>query len=221
MKTEALIQDLAHRGTPVSPIPAPRTQFLRWMLLSVGLVALGVFVLGSRPDLISAFRRPVFVWQALLLGALTASSAGSALVLSIPGRHGPWTTRIPTLTLLAWFILISMTLLLNGGLSAGVGIRCVRNIVALGFLPCLTLFWMARRAAPMAYALVGLLSALSASALACLGTRFVCQNEGMVHILVWHCLPVVGLGLAGAALGRTCLDFKPRSRGDGVTGIRD
>jgi hypothetical protein len=74
--------------------------------------------------------------------------------------------------------------------------------VALGVPPGLLLYFMLRKAAPLDHGTVGMLAAVGTLALAQVGTRFVCHNDGALHIVVWHYSFVFVLGGAGVAIGR-------------------
>jgi hypothetical protein len=47
-----------------------------------------------------------------------------------------------------------------------------------------------------------MLAAVGMSALAHAGTRFVCHNDGALHVLLWHCSFVLLVGAAGILVGR-------------------
>jgi hypothetical protein len=105
----------------------------------------------------------------------------------------------------SWLALVVAGTLSAGGGHVGAGVRCIRNLVAFVVPPGLLLFFMLRRAAPLDGGAVGTLAAVGMAALAHAGTRFVCHNDGALHLLVWHCTFVVVLGGVGILVGRSLL----------------
>jgi hypothetical protein len=198
MNTEALIQELAQKCVPVKPMAPPLARLARWGAAATICLTAGVMVLGPRDDLTWSAG---FVVQTLLLLGLAVVSALAALQGGVPGekRH----VLIPVVVLVAWALLLVATL--SGSGPAGVGWRCIRNVLFLGAPPGMVLYLMLHRAAPLDAGGVGWLAALSAAALANVGTRFVCHHDGAVHTLAWHCLPLVLLSGAGILLGRLAL----------------
>jgi hypothetical protein len=109
---------------------------------------------------------------------------------------------VPITILASWVLVITVELRLAGGGHAGTGAHCIRNLVALAAPPGLLLHAMLRRAAPLDRGESALLATLAAAALADAGTRFVCRNDGALHILAWHCGVVLWLAAVGFIVGR-------------------
>jgi hypothetical protein len=110
--------------------------------------------------------------------------------------------------LLVWLLLL--VLLDQRGLDgseaalAG-GLPCVLRIAVLGALPACACLAMVRRAAPLERRWCGVLACLSAFSLAALGTQLLCARDGLLHVMLWHALPLAALGLAGGWLGESML----------------
>lgn len=49
---------------------------------------------------------------------------------------------------------------------------------------------------------------LSVAAFGALGTQLICQNDDLLHILLWHVIPVIAIGSAGAVLGQLLLRWE-------------
>jgi len=202
METEALIRALAARAQPVKTVGHPMSRFAVWAAVALVWIAASVTAVGVRTDLAAAARAPAFAWSlgAPLLLAVAASLA--AFGASVPGHQGRWWSLMAAAAGGAWLLLVGGGALAGDHGAVGAGARCLRNLVAFSLPPGLLLYLMLRRAAPLDRGTVGILAALGVSALAQVGTRFVCHNDGALHALVWHCSFVLLLGGAGILLGR-------------------
>lgn len=211
MKTGDLIHDLASEGRRVRVLPQPLVRFWGWAAVSALCVSLGIAVLGLRSDLAAEWHSGLFLLQSALALGLAAASAGSALLLSVPGKTNRLYTLLPAALLLAWGMLLVSSLLSGGRMDSAQGLHCARNVLALALIPELMLIWMIRGAAPLRLGLVGLLVALGASSLGCLATRFVCHVDDPFHILLWHYLPILALSAIGGLAGRIVFSNHRRS----------
>jgi hypothetical protein len=208
MKTDQLIQALVADLGPVRRLPKASGRCARWLGFALAFVTLCAALWGVRPDLAEKSRDAVFLLENASLLVAFVVAARSAFELSVPDNARRLTTfSLPLLAFLFWLGLV----LVRGrsGVDAGVldlaartGRACVWRIGGLGMLPALACRSMLRKAAPLARAWVGLFLSLSAFSLAALGTQALCAIDAPLHVLQWHCLPVLLLGLAGGGLGR-------------------
>ncbi len=202
MKTEALILELARRAAPVRPLAHPLARFSWWLGAAVASVALGAMAIGIRADLASVGSQPAFVLHTSTVVALAAVSAMAAFHSSVPGTRSHSARMLPALALACWSIVLAWSAASEGELAAGPGVRCIRNILVLSLPAGVLMHVMLRRAAPLARGAVGLMSTLSVAALAHAGTRFICPNDGALHVATWHLSTVLVLAAAGIVLGR-------------------
>jgi len=203
MRTEALIRDLAAELRPVRPLGSPLVRFGRWAAVAAAWVGVGVAAIGVRSDVLAVMRDPRFMLNVALPVVLGMAATVAAFLGSVPDRRSRWSTLLPGVVMTAWLLLVVVGVFLVGQAHPGAGVKCLRNLVALSVPPGLLLYFMLRRAAPLAGGSIGGLAALGVAALAHAGTRFVCHNDGALHILVWHVGFVVLLGALGAIVGRT------------------
>jgi len=204
VKTEELIQDLAAQLQPVKPLRHPLARFGRWAAVTAAWVAVGVAAIGVRADLAAMAHAPAFLLYVALTVALGAATTLAAFTASVPGRTSRWWTFAPSAVIASGLLLVVLGVLSAGDGYAGAGVKCVRNLLALSVPPGLLLCLMLRRAAPLDGRAIGALAAVGVAALAHAGTRFVCRNDGALHLLVWHCgfvLLLGGLGILAGARG--------------------
>lgn len=202
MKTEALIRELVAQVRPVRPVRHPLARFAAWALAAAAWIAAAVAVVGVRGDLAAASRAPGFASHVLVPLALGLAATVVAFAASVPRRHARWSTLALGAVVASWLGLAVVGAIWADGGHAGTGIRCVRNLAAFSIPPGVLLVLMLRRAAPLDRGTVGLVAALGTAALAHVGTRFVCHNDGALHILVWHCSFVLVTAAVGVLAGR-------------------
>lgn len=202
MKTEALIRELAARAEPVKPVGHPSSSFATWTVVALAWITASLIVMGLRTDLGAASRAPAFAWNLVLPLAVALASSMAAFAASVPGHHGRRWALIAAGALGTWLLVALAGALGAHPGPAGVGFRCLRNLAVFSLPPGLLLYLMLRRAAPLDRGTVGMLATVGTAALAHVGTRFVCHNDGALHVLVWHCDFVLVLGGVGILLGR-------------------
>lgn len=202
MTTERLIHELAAKGQPVRRIAHPVISLLRWMLVAVVCLGVGILALGPRPDLEAAFQNPTSLVVGLLTLALGASAAFSAFTMSVPGMDRRWLRAVPAVILSLGIVVLAFSAVAVENPHAGLGIVCVARIFALAALPNALLLTMLRKSAALHAGTAGVFATLSAAALGTFGVQLVCVHDDPLHILVWHFVPMMFLCGAGFLLGR-------------------
>ena len=210
METSELIKRLSVSVKPVQRLEAPLLRFARWVAVAIFSLGTGIFLFGVREDVPQSLMRMGFSAQAFALMLLALLSALSAFLLSVPDRKLIVVSLIPPATLGFWLLAIMYSIFTSGHLSGGLGLTCVRDIIALALLPGAFLFFMLKQAAPLEPSRVGVFSMLSVAGLGALATQFICRNDDPLHILLWHFLPVAVLGCVGVLIGGSILRWNRR-----------
>lgn len=213
MKTEVLIRELAKHSSPVKRIGDPVIRFYCWAVVAGVCVTIGVAVLGLRQDLSFIWQNPKFLLQVALTLVLGTVSGRAAFVLSVPHQaRRSWVlfSVFVSLLCLIWAVILTVMLFLSGSGQAGPGVSCLRDIVVIGVAPGFLLFCMLRKAAPLQIGTVGFLAAMAMAALGALGTQLVCRNDGPLHILLWHYVPTLVVGVFGILLGQLLFRWERR-----------
>jgi len=205
--TQQLIERLAGRAQPVTPIGSPFKRTIIWAIAAAILVALVSTSFGVRPH----------VWQTMtsageamefFASVLTGLCAAyAAFQISVPGRSGSW-AWLPALPLALWL--------------AGIGVGCVGDFEAMGLAAfgfqthrgsCaratlvmspplgLVMVLMVRHAGVVRPAPTAMLAALSAAAMSSAGVSLFHHGETSLMSLLWHGGMVAVLSLASLSLG--------------------
>lgn len=212
MNTELLIHQLAIDARPVRPLGRPVVRLAVWVLFAAAVTSFGVFLIGVRSDIDSAFAEPVFVLRIVLTLGISLVASFAALTLAVPGKEHDRSIGILAAAVSSLVILLAYLFYSTESFLPGSGAACVRNILLLGSAAGALLYFMLKEAAPLRSGTVGMLAALGATAFANLGTQFICRNDNPAHIFVWHLVPIALLCGIGILLGRLIFTWNEQKR---------
>ena len=196
MRTEQLIADLARGATRVTPVKPPSMRFVAWCGVAVASAVLAVLFFGFRRNLDAVVMEPWFIASAVLVIAVAATAAFTALVLAVPGAEGSPSLRSTAFSLLSIWVVLSV----SGVLRAGNGLTdasdwyvCFVRVIAIGLAPAWVLFGMLRRAFPLRRRTGSSLAALGAMAVGSATIQFVCPLDVPSHGFLGHLIPALAL----------------------------
>jgi len=205
MQTEFLIARLARQVEPVQVLPPPRTQLLRWVLVSLASVVAGVAWFGVRGDAAARLVSPDFLLRVGLAIALAMAAARQALQWSVPGDEPDGFRRaVPPLLLALWAGAIAWPIIGPAMVDRLVAVRwhpeCAWQMAIVAAAPAAVLFRQIRRAAPGAPGWASLHAALAATGAGALAVQGICGLDGAGHQLLWHVVPLLVMtGATGLA----------------------
>lgn len=213
--TQQLIENLAQKIVPIRPMQPPYILALR---LGVVLLAYGCiigWVLGLRPDLMVQFHRPFYLAEIILLAAVTISSFFAAIYLAFPDQYQyPGVTLLPLYS----FALFAVLLLVQAFLppdarmvfpaSEGMqGMECTFCVASVAIIPSALMFIFLRKGATSSPPASGAYSVLAAAGLGCFMLRLSEANDSLIHLVLWHYLPIVLFAILGAFIGKILLKW--------------
>jgi hypothetical protein len=210
MQTDRLIESLAAQLQPVRRLRAPLLRALLWLAL-VGAVS-GLLI-ASEAHLGMFMQRMATPRVAVdcIATALTAITAIiAAFELSVPG-HSPWWSALPVPPFLLWLGSSGLGCLANGlslhGPNGFVGesYMCFVFIAGVSVPLAAGLFWMLRRARPIAPLPVAALGTLGVAATAAFILQFFHPFDVTVIDLTLHLAAVALVVLIGTAWRRPLL----------------
>jgi len=205
----AVVEQLTNDLAPVRRLWSPWRRLTAWVVLALGTVALAAAV-GLRTDLQVQLERSHFVATLAILLAGAGLGATTALLSAVPGRIGRREARGVAAGLLV--MAVTLALLGDSGPAAPVrgvvpsGLQCFACVALFGLVPWLALYWAARRAAPLDATTTGFCIGASAFLVGAAAVRVACPVDDVVHLAVWHGLPVAIWAAASMAAGAATLD---------------
>ncbi|HZR07778.1 MAG TPA: DUF1109 domain-containing protein [Myxococcales bacterium] len=209
MRTDDLIRSLAADLRRVQPLRAVEQRTMLWAAFSLLSVLLGTLARGTRPDLASKLRDPVYLVETALLLATFLLAGRSAFQLSVPGAERSARGRVLSIVgFLLWGAVVASDASAPSPPSLN-GASCIPTILGLALVPGLTVLLLLRKAAPLRPGWTAGVALLSAASLAVLASVLVCAREDRLHLLLWHFAPVVLVVVIGSGLGRRLLRRAP------------
>ncbi len=211
MNTDQIIDNLAAELAPVRVLRPPVLRALLW-LAAVGAVSAALILRFTHWGVILPrlqTPRVALETSATALTAITAIIA--AFELSIPDRSRHW-AWLPVPTLLVWLAASGMGCLSNGlGMHTadgpvGESAHCFVFITGVSVPLAIGLFWMLRRARPLAALSVAAVGTLGVAATAAFVLQFFHPFDVTVIDLALHLAAIGLVVLIGSMLRRPLLD---------------
>ena len=213
-QTNGLIQRLAESSIPVRRLRAPWTRTIFWLAIAVPYLALVVFVVSPRGDLIAKMSDPQFVIEQIAALATGIAAAVAAFATIVPGFSRK-VLLLPAVTLAVWLGSLGQGCVQDwirlgpNGLSLRPDWFCFPSIVLVGAVPAIAMAVMVRRGAPLTPHLTAALGGLAAAGLGNFGLRFFHPQDASLMVLVWQFGSVFILSAFASWAGRYLLNWRP------------
>lgn len=191
--------------------PKPKLNHYRyrlgiWLILSFLWLGLSLIVFGHRSDLISQLSSFTFWAELSASVSICILAAWFGFRLSIPQRDLPWIRYILGIPLLLWLFFLSIKffqfLSENQTVNFLAHYKCMYLIFSMAFFPIILIFWMFKKAFPTNAFKSGLAASLASGGIALFGIKIICPYEAFWHVLLWHIVPYLSLGLLGSIIGK-------------------
>lgn len=207
---EQLVDRLAREAAPVKPAPHPLQLSLRWLAVAAVYLVLSLWISGLRPDLMQKLQEPWFAAEVAALALIFVTTSLSTAVLAFPDLHQMRKAALAPVGLFALF-----TAILFFAWQANVppaplpehSIECTLSITLFALLPAAWTFFSLRQFASTHYHWAGVVALLFAFSVGALWLRLHELNNSIIHVILWHYLPMLGIGLVGWLLGKRLLKW--------------
>jgi hypothetical protein len=213
MDTEKLIERIAAMVEPVRPLARPWIRTAAWLLVVIPYVALVVFVVSPRADLISKASEWRYVIEQLAALATGMTAATAAFASVVPGYDRKF-LFLPVLPLAVWLGSLGEGCVedwMHFG-PDGLWLRpdwfCFPAIVLVGAMPAIAMAVMLRRGAPLSPHTTTALGGLAAAGLGNFGLRLFHSQDASLMVLVWQVGTVFVLTAMAAWAGQYLLNWR-------------
>jgi hypothetical protein len=207
---EELVASLARDAAPVKPAPHTLMLSLAWMALAAVYLVLSLWISGPRPDLMQKIHEPWFVAEMLVLALIVLATSLSAAVLAFPDLHQMRKAAVAPAGLFAVFIVIIFFAWCADAPPAPLpmhSFECTASITLFALLPAVWTFLSMRRFASTHSHWAGSVALLFAFSVGALWLRMYELNDSILHVIEWHYLPMLGIGLIGWWMGKRVLKW--------------
>lgn len=207
---DKLVERLAEEAAPVKPAPHPVKICLQWWVAAALYLALSLGISGTRPDLLLQLQQPWFAAELVTLLLLFVTTTLSAAVLAFPDLHQMRKSAWSPAVLFALFLIVMLFAWHADSPPAPLPVHsfeCTVSITLFALLPATWTFLALRRFATTHSRWAGSVALLSAFSVGALWLRLHEQNDSISHVLLWHYLPMLAIGLLGWGMGRRLLKW--------------
>jgi hypothetical protein len=206
---EQLVESLAADNAGVRPAPHPFVLGLKWIAAGAVYLAVSLALSGLRPDLAQALQQPWYVAELVMLLLVFVASAFSAALLAFPDLHQKRALAYAPVAVFALFALLMLTAWIEVP-AAPLPVhswQCTLSITLFSLLPAAWTFYAMRKYASTHARWAGSVAVLSAFSVGALWLRLHEVNDSIHHVMLWHYLPMLVVGLAGLWLGKKLLKW--------------
>lgn len=209
-KLEDLVESLAREDLPAKPAPHPFMLSLSWLACATVYLVASLWYSGLRPDLMHKFHEPWFDVEIATLTFIFISTTLSAGVLAFPDLHQLKKIALAPAGAFALFVMVMAFAWRADSPPAPLPVHsfeCTISITLFSLLPASWTFFFMRKFASTHYRWAGTIALLSAFSVGALWLRLHELNDSIVHVVEWHYLPMLGIGMIGWRLGRIVLKW--------------
>ncbi len=205
-----LVARLAQDTAAVKPAPHPFIQSLKWIGIAAIYLAVSLAFSGLRPDLLERFHSPWFAAEVIALLALFIVTSLSAALLAFPDLHQKRILALAPTWIFALFLLILFFAWRADSPPAPMPVHsfeCTIGIMLMALLPAGWAFYSMRKYASTHYRPAGSVALLSAFSVGALWLRLHEATDSIAHVIEWHYLPMLAIGITGLWLGKRLLKW--------------
>jgi hypothetical protein len=173
-------------------------------------LVVSLWISGLRPDLMQKLHEPWFVAEMASLALIFIATSLSAAVLAFPDLHQMRKAALAPAGLFAVFMVILFFAWRADVPPAPLpmhSFECTASIALFSLLPAVWTFFAMRRFASTHYRWAGSVALLSAFSVGALWLLLHELNDSIIHVIQWHYLPMLGIGLLGWWLGEKLLKW--------------
>jgi hypothetical protein len=200
--TERLIRKLSADLQPVRRLRPPPVRAALWLGVVFALIGIALYLWADWHDFVARMLVPRRALECAATGLTGITAVLAAFVCSVPGRPR-WWVALPAPPFALWLSASGLGCLQNGWSLHGAGgflgdsPHCFIFIVAVSVPLAIALFWILRRARPIAPLRVAALATLGVAGLAAFVLQFFHPFDVTVIDLALHLAAVALVMLAG------------------------
>jgi len=205
-----LVARLAQDASAVKPAPHPFLLSLKWMGAAAIYLAVSLAFSGLRPDWFERLHNTWFVAELLALLGIFIVTSLSAALLAFPDLHQKRALVFAPVLPFLVFLLVMFFAWRADSPPAALPVHsfeCTIGIMLMALLPAVWTFYSMRSYASTHSQWAGGVALLSAFSVGALWLRLHEANDSISHVIVWHYLPMLVIGLIGMWLGKRLLKW--------------
>jgi len=208
MQTDTIISQLTEDLKPAHKMATPVSLFIRTTLGLLLYVCVLVYFEHARPDIMQQLGNPFYLTEIISLLFIIAGSAYSVALLAFPDSYQrKFPLLFPVLAFAVFVCVLAMEYGQDNSPLPSHGIECLTCILVFCLPPIVFMLYPIRNYATTHPIMAGILSTLTAFSTSALALRISEQTNSIVHLLTWHYVPMLGIAIIGAILGKIVLKW--------------
>lgn len=207
---DELVARLAQDTATVKSAPHPFMLSLQWIGIAAVYLAVSLALSGPRTDLLERLHSPWFFAEIAALLCIFIVTSISAALLGFPDLHQKRILVWAPAWMFALFLLVLYFSWQADSPPAPLPVHdfeCTLGITMMALLPAVWTFYSMRKYASTHYRLAGGVALLSAFSVGALWMRLHEATDSITHVIEWHYLPMLGIGIIGLHLGKRVLKW--------------
>jgi len=207
---EELIDKLAQDTAMVKPAPHPYKLSLEWIAVAVCYLAVALTISGIRSDLMVKLHETWFAAEIAALVAIFVTTGLSAALLSFPDLHQMRRITFAPIATFGLFVLVMFFAWHADNPPSRPpmhSVECTLSITLLAILPAAWIFHVMRKFASTHQYWAGSIALLSSFSIGALWLRLYEHTDSIRHVIEWHYLPMIAVGVVGLWLGKVVLKW--------------
>ena len=207
---DELINKLAQDTATVKRAPHPFVLSIEWVVIAAFYLAVSLMISDARHDLMPKLHDTWFAAEIAALTGVFITTALSAALLSYPDLHQMRRYALAPFASFALFAAVMFFAWRADSPPAPLpvhGMECTLSITLLALLPAAWTLYVMRRFASTHTHWAGAIALLFAFSIGALWLRLYEQTDSIAHVIEWHYLPMIGIGIIGMWLGKVVLKW--------------
>lgn len=207
---DELISKLARDTAGVRRVSHPFALSAEWLIVAVFYIAATVMFTGVRQDLLPRLHETLFAAEIAALVLILITTSLSAALLSYPDLHQKRRYALAPAVSFALFVAVMFFAWRADSPPAPFPVHsfeCTLSITLFSLLPAAWTLYVMRKFASTHANWAGAIALLFAFSTGALWLRLYEQTDSIMHVVEWHYLPMIAIGLIGMRLGRIVLKW--------------
>lgn len=207
---DELVARLAQDATAVKPVPHPFLLSLKLIAATTIYLIVSLTFSGLRPDWVEKLHSLWFVAEIAALVGIFCVTSLSAALLGFPDQYQKRKMVLAPIWLFILFLLVLILALRADSPAAQLPVhsfQCTLSITLMALVPATWTFYAMRKFASTHSRLAGCVALLSAFSVGALWLRLHEATDSLVHVIEWHYLPMLVIGIVGLWLGKWLLKW--------------
>lgn len=202
--TDNLIETLCDDLCEIKVMRHPCRRIVPWIIFAVAYIGLAISIIGLRYDFFTKIHEAFYIFELLLVLAISLSAALCSSWLCVPDMRGQkWLLAVPLSLFCAFLTWILLRGLMENYVMPGVHFhKCYLDAIVFGVLPAAAIWFLSMKGKTTHPYLLSFMNALAIGGLGYIGLRITCGSDSIGHVLTFHILPYVIFGVVAGIIGR-------------------